>query len=220
MAQVVIVATHRLVRHALMSLITGEAGLPVVGLAGTGMAGLGLVQALQPNLAVVGPHLPDMAVPAFIRALRAVAPSTAVQALGHSVDAAEVVATLTAGADAYLPLWAPAADLVQSLRALQAGGAWIHPQAAQALLTWLRGQGSPQDPHDAPGFQEGWPHLTARERAILSLLAAGCSTAAMARRLGLTEHGVRKHLASIYRKLGVRNRTQAATAALHLAGEG
>jgi DNA-binding NarL/FixJ family response regulator len=56
--------------------------------------------------------------------------------------------------------------------------------------------------------------LSPREAEVLTMIARGLTNPQIARRLGLTVHGVKFHLASVYRKLGVTNRTEAAVALL------
>jgi DNA-binding CsgD family transcriptional regulator len=64
------------------------------------------------------------------------------------------------------------------------------------------------------------PGLTARERQVLELVAAGAANQRIAQTLGLSEHTVKFHLASVFRKLGVVNRTQAAAAYLRSLSRG
>jgi DNA-binding NarL/FixJ family response regulator len=59
----------------------------------------------------------------------------------------------------------------------------------------------------------GIPELTTRQRELLDLVADGCTNAQIARRLGIAEGTVRKHLENIYRRLGVSSRTAAITRA-------
>jgi DNA-binding CsgD family transcriptional regulator len=59
------------------------------------------------------------------------------------------------------------------------------------------------------------PKLSAREQDVLELAASGLTNRQVAERLGLTVHGVKFHLAGAYRKLGVVNRTAAASVYLH-----
>lgn len=68
---------------------------------------------------------------------------------------------------------------------------------------------SPTPKNSSRGARKGDP-LTGREVQILSLVAAGETTAAIARRLGIAENTVKSHLTSIYAKTGCRNRVQAA----------
>jgi DNA-binding CsgD family transcriptional regulator len=58
--------------------------------------------------------------------------------------------------------------------------------------------------------------LTTREREVLELVASGAANKRIARTLGMTEHTVKFHLGSVFRKLGVTNRTEAATTYLRL----
>ena len=60
--------------------------------------------------------------------------------------------------------------------------------------------------------------LSPRERQVLDRAVLGMTNAEMALDLNVTSHAVKFHLASIYRKLGVANRTQAATRYLELGG--
>jgi DNA-binding NarL/FixJ family response regulator len=62
--------------------------------------------------------------------------------------------------------------------------------------------------------------LTARELEVLQLVAAGLTNAQAARRLQLTVHAIKFHLAEIYRRLGVTNRTEAAVTYLHFTNGG
>ena len=73
---------------------------------------------------------------------------------------------------------------------------------------------APSAPASAPALEEGSPPtglaLTARERAVLRLLAGGLSNRLIARRLDIAEKTVKNHLSSIYPKIGANHRTQAA----------
>jgi DNA-binding CsgD family transcriptional regulator len=60
--------------------------------------------------------------------------------------------------------------------------------------------------------------LTAREREVMSMASSGLTNNEIARQLSVTVHGVKFHLASVYRKLGVANRTEAAVAYLQTYG--
>jgi DNA-binding NarL/FixJ family response regulator len=83
-------------------------------------------------------------------------------------------------------------------------------EADRALLTLLR-------PHlyqawlDAERRRHPGTDLTTRQRQLLDLVAAGYTNAQAARRLGIVEGAVRKHLENIYRRLDVPSRTAAVT---------
>ena len=66
------------------------------------------------------------------------------------------------------------------------------------------------DATSSSGLANGFKDLSPRELEILSLAATGETNREIGQQLGLTVHAVKFHLASVYRKLGVANRTEAA----------
>ncbi len=69
----------------------------------------------------------------------------------------------------------------------------------------------------AHGFKRGrWGDLSARELEVLTLIARGRSNEEIAQLLFISPHTVKNHVSSIYRKLRVRDRTQAALAAIRM----
>jgi DNA-binding NarL/FixJ family response regulator len=114
---------------------------------------------------------------------------------------------LGAGATGYLLKHASAEELHSAIRAAAAGDAPLDPKAARVLL-------------DSQRAAAGAPALTAREREVLGLVAAGDANKQIARKLGITERTVKSHLTSIFATIGVTSRTQAALwAKQHLADE-
>ena len=120
-----------------------------------------------------------------------------------------VKAALAEGADGYMLKDASPEDLDQAIRVAMAGGGNVlSARAMRALFE-----------DDAGGNDEGElqkrpENLTKRELDILALLAEGRSNREISRHLYLSEKTVKAHLAAVFRKLGVTNRTQAAMAAV------
>ena len=112
-------------------------------------------------------------------------------------ERARVREAVEAGAVGYLLKDADPAELVAGVRAAARGEAPLDPRAARALLP---GAGTP-----ATG-----PRLSPREREVLGLVGQGLANKQIARRLGIAEHTVKVHLTSIFRNLGVGDRTSAA----------
>lgn len=202
--RILLVEDHRLVRYAFQALLAAQPGLTVVGAAATGAEGVRLAQERSPDVLLVDLWLPDMPGTEVIRQVRQFLPQAAALALTASDREEDVVGALQAGAAGYVLKSATTDDLLAALRAAAAGECWIQPRAARRLADWL----------GRPAIQGQDPPFSAQEEAILDLLAAGCSNAEIARRLFLSPHTVRKYLAGLFRKLGVRNRTQAAALAL------
>jgi DNA-binding NarL/FixJ family response regulator len=110
-------------------------------------------------------------------------------------DGAAALAALRAGARGVVAPAAPAAVLEAALRAV-AGGLVVLPPDAMAALTG----------RETPPVEAG---LTRREREVLDLLAAGASNKVIARRLGLSFHTAKAHVAAVLQKLGAGSRADA-----------
>ena len=113
-------------------------------------------------------------------------------------DSSRIVAALDAGAVGYLLKDADPEDVLDGVRAVSRGESPIHPKVARQLLT-ARGEATPAD-----------IQLTPREAEVLSLVRAGLANKQIGRRLGISERTVKAHLTSVFQRIGVADRTQAA----------
>ncbi len=119
---------------------------------------------------------------------------------------------LAEGAAGYLLKDATPEDLEQAIKvALSGGGNVLSPGVIQNLFEAMETGEEDDQPHRRPAA-----NLTQRETDILELLAEGKSNRDISRSLFLSEKTVKAHLAAIFRKLGVSNRTQAAMAAVSM----
>ncbi|HEX9123643.1 MAG TPA: response regulator transcription factor [Actinomycetota bacterium] len=119
---------------------------------------------------------------------------------------------LSEGAAGYLLKDATPEDLEQAIKvALSGGGNVLSPRVIQNLFEAMEMGDADEQPHRRPAA-----NLTQRETDILALLAEGKSNRDISRSLFLSEKTVKAHLAAIFRKLGVTNRTQAAMAAVSM----
>jgi DNA-binding NarL/FixJ family response regulator len=126
----------------------------------------------------------------------AVSPASRVVVLTSFHDTGRVTEALRAGAVGYLLKDTDPADLLSAIRAAAAGQAPIDPRAAVALLPTVEA---------APGEQ-----LSRRERDVLLLIARGWSNRQIGRELGIAERTVKVHVGSLFRRIGVLDRTSAA----------
>jgi DNA-binding NarL/FixJ family response regulator len=148
-------------------------------------------------LADVPPPLADLA-----RHLKATAPQVGVLFLVPEYDLAEVLPLLQAGALGCVALSEGVPDLVRGLIAAGRGEIVLPPAiAAQALVALARGEAPAADPAEP---------LSEREAEILGLLAQGLTNKDIAQTLVLSVRTVEAHLRSLFGKLGVRSRTEAA----------
>jgi DNA-binding NarL/FixJ family response regulator len=123
--------------------------------------------------------------------------------LGPAAGDERLPAELAGRAWAYLPRDASGDQLVAAVRAVGQGLVAIDPQVGGHLLA--RDEGARTTP-EAGGGDE----LTPREREVLDLVAQGLANKMIARRLGISEHTVKFHVAAILAKLGAGSRTEAA----------
>lgn len=210
-------------RARLVSVISDEPDLDLIGAAGSVSAGLMLL-AGKPDVFLVDLGLPDGSGLELIRAAQAESPSTEVAAITTFGDETHVLGALEAGASGYL-LKDGSTDLILgSVRELFAGGSPISPSIARHLLRRLREPaGRPaafltaQEPAPQGRGREAAPSLlTPRETTVLQQIAKGYSYDEISGALGISVHTVTTHIKHIYRKLAVRSRGEAVFEAMQL----
>src|SRR3989442_13289599 len=164
----------------------------------------------QVDIALVDVRMPNRDGLELLKEVKAAWPKIRVIMLTSFDHARFVKAALAEGADGYMLKDASPEDLDQAIRVAMAGGGNV--LSARAMRALFEDNGSSGDEDgDAPKRPE---NLTKRELDILALLAEGRSNREIARHLYLSEKTVKAHLAAVFRKLGVTNRTQTAMAAV------
>jgi len=163
------------------------------------------------DLALVDVRMPDLDGLELLRAIKTEWPDMPVIMISTYENAAYVKRALADGAAGYLLKDATPEDLAQAINvALSGSGNVLSPRVIQNLFEDQEsGVGS-------NGHRRNEYSLTQREHDILALLAEGRSNREIAQRFYLSEKTVKAHLAAIFRKLGVTNRTQAAMMAVQM----
>ena len=203
MIEVLIVDDHGVVRRGLQQLLDGDPDITVVGTAEDGEQAVVRAAELKPDVILMDLSMPGMDGVTATRRILARRPDACVVALTSFGDRERVIAMVDAGARGYLVKDGDPDELVRAVRAAAAGESPLAPVAASALLrsrqtrAWL-------------------DELTAREREVLALLAAGLPNRAIGERLGVTEATVKAHLTRVYTRLGVTDRMSAALRAREL----
>jgi DNA-binding NarL/FixJ family response regulator len=200
--RVLIVDDHASFRSGLRALLGTAGDLQVVGEAASGHDAVAAAARQQPDVVLMDVTMPGGdGIEATARILAA-APHVAVVILTMDGGDAPVLAALRAGARGYVLKGAPRQELFRAVRAAAAGEALFGADVARRLAGYV---GPAVDATEPPPF----PELTAREREILELIAAGRSNADITNRLVVSPKTVRNHVSNIFAKLGVRDRAEA-----------
>jgi DNA-binding NarL/FixJ family response regulator len=213
--RILIVDDHALVRRGMRYVV--KEGFPdadVVEADGAASA-LALMREKAADLALVDVRMPDLDGLELLRAIKLEWPDVPVIMLSTYENAPYVKRALSDGAAGYLLKDATPEDLGQAINvAISGGGNVLSPRVIQNLFEDVESSG--QGMNGGGRSRRTEYNLTQREHDILALLSEGRSNRSIAQNLYLSEKTVKAHLAAIFRKLGVTNRTQAAMMAVQL----
>lgn len=197
---VLLVDDHEVVRAGLRLLLERVLGYDVVE-AGSATEAVSLAGGQRPDVVLLDARMPDRDGLWALEQLHELDPELPVLILSTYDSSEYVDGALNGGAAGYVLKHASSAQLGEAIRtALDGGGVYLDPAVAQRALARRR----------APVGHA----LSDRENEVLALLADGATNDEIAVRLFLSEKTVKTHLSSIFRKLGVTNRTAAASKAL------
>ena len=202
MIRVVLVDDHPVFRHGLTALLAAMPDIEVVAEGATGHDAVRLVSELRPDVVVMDLNMPELNGVEATRLVTGQHPETGVLVLTMFEDDDSVFAAMRAGAQGYLVKGADGPEVLRAITAVAGGEAIFGPSVARRVLAYLT---RPLSVHDERVF----PDLTAREREVLELVAAGLGNAAIAHRLALSPKTVRNNVSSIFAKLQVADRAEA-----------
>ncbi len=195
--RILVVEDHHVVRQGLVSLIKSVPDMSVVAEASDGKAGVDLFRQHQPDVTIMDLRLPVLTGVQAITKIRSEFPQARVIVLTTFDGDEDIYRALQAGAKGYLLKDMFGDDLMDAIRAVHAGKSRIPAAIAERLADRMVG-----------------PELTARELDVLRLIVAGKSNKEIGRDLKISEATVKTHINSLLGKLGVSDRTQAATTAI------
>jgi DNA-binding NarL/FixJ family response regulator len=227
--RVVLIEDHDLTRVGMRMALQKQGNVSVVGEAANGTEGLKLVEAHQPDVAIVDIGLPDIdgiEVTRQIKEQQAEADKTKILILTLRDNEQVVLAAFAAGANSYCMKDVTSENLLEAIQVTHDGYSWIDPAIAGIVLQQTRQARlanaasseaetvsiSATDP-EYNQIIEAYP-LTERELEVLQLIVEGCSNAVIAEKLYITVGTVKTHVRNILNKLCADDRTQAAVRAL------
>ena len=199
--RVLVVDDHEMVREGLMAMLQPERDIEVVGQTGSGVAVVDLVESTRPDIVLLDARLPDISGVEVCRRLSQSHPDVAVVILTTYTDPDLVQECIQAGARGYVVKDVERFSLKESIRAVYRGQAVLAPQVAGHVIDRAR------TPQQAGSRRAA---LSASQVAILRLISRGHSNREIAAEVHLSENTVKTHIQEIFRKLGVRNRVEAA----------
>lgn len=195
--RILVVDDHFMVRMGLSSSLNAEADMKVIAEAGTGEAALEAYRKHQPSLVLMDVRLPGMSGAETVAAIvREFADARILMLSTHSGEE-EVYRSLQSGARGYILKSARREELLRAIRDVRDGKRYL-------------------DPAVAPLLAERMAHrsLTGREVEVLRMVARGMGNKEIAASLSIAEVTVKLHVSHVLEKLNVKDRTEAATAAL------
>lgn len=198
--RIVLADDHPVFRDGLRGLLSSLPNMAVVAEAGTGAEAVAAAQCHHPDVVVMDLHMPGLNGIEATRRIVGADPGIGVLVLTMLEDDDSVFAAMRAGARGYLLKGADQDEIAMAVRAVAGGDAIFGPAIARRVINYFSApQPSPQP------FAE----LSAREREVLDLIAAGHANPAIASQLFLSHKTVRNHVSSIFTKLQVADRAQA-----------
>ena len=195
--RVMVVDDHHVVRQGLVALLSVVDGLEVVAQAADGVEAITQFRKHRPDVTLMDLRLPRMGGVDVIQRLRMETPAARFIVLTTYDGDEDIFRALQAGAKAYLLKGMTSEELIATIHAVHAGKSHIPTAIAEKLAERM-----------------GTEELTPREFDVLEQIVMGKSNKEIATELAISEATVKTHINSLLGKLGVTDRTQAATAAI------
>jgi NarL family two-component system response regulator LiaR len=208
-SRLLIVDDHELARAGLLSLLSQERGLEVVGQAASGEHAVALCHRLRPDLVLMDLRILGMDGLEATRAIKRELSGITVIIITMHDDPEFLFEALKAGAAGYVLKGATRSELLTAVRAVLNGECVLHPGLAAHLLRRMAGE-------TRAGAPLPMEQLTPRECEVLRLVAGGHTNGRIARELHVSVSTAKAHVQHIIGKLGVSDRTQAAVRAVEL----
>ena len=195
--RILVAEDHLVARVGVSTIVNMQPDMTVVAEASNGQQAVELFRKHRPDVTLLDMRMPGMGGVEAATAIRAEFPAARMIALTTYGGDEDIRRALAAGVLAYLTKDVLHDELLKAIRAVNEGHTYLPAAVAAALAAQL-----PR------------PDLSAREVQVLELIVRGLPNKQIAYTLNIAEHTVKNHVKNILSKLGVQDRTQAATAAI------
>ena len=206
--RLLIVDDHAMFRDGLRAVLERYNDMAVVGEASDAATAVRLAGELQPDVILMDLNLPARGGIETTREILMNWPNVKVIALTMCEEDEMISAMIQAGAHGYVLKDSRAAELVQGVRTVMAGGVAMDGATAARVLRQYRRLASGETPGPPEEFTE-------REWEVLHLVTTGASNREIAAKLSLSQQTIKNILSGVYQKMGVSNRAEAAITALN-----
>ena len=183
----------------LFRIVSAAPGLEVAGEAGDGAQMMQLVRSLEFELLTLDLSMPGRSGIELIKLVRAERPKLRILVLSMHQEMQYAVRAIKAGANGYLTKESAPEQLVQAIRRIAGGGAFVTPEVAEQLALGAMPGAQQQAPHEA---------LSNREFEVLRLLAQGMALTEIGRELKLSVKTVSTHKTNLMHKMGLNNASE------------
>jgi two-component system, NarL family, response regulator len=195
--RILVADDHLVARVGVTTIVNLQPDMTVVAEAGNGQQAIEMFRKYLPDVTLLDLRMPGMTGVEAATAIRAEYPNARMVALTTYGGDEDIRRALSAGVQAYLTKDVLHDELIKAIHAVHAGQTYLPAAVAAALAA-----------------QMPRPDLSAREVQVLELIVRGLANKQIAYSLSIAEHTVKNHVKNILSKLGVQDRTQAATAAI------
>jgi len=205
MIRLLIVDDYPVVLSGLVSMLKNHEDIEVVGVANNGKKAIELAIAQKPQVILMNLNMPEMDGIEASRTIKKINPSINILIFSGVNTSDKVMAALNAGAIGFVFKDASEPDLLQAIRTVARGEAWLHPSIIGQVLKQIT----------TTDEREGLINkLTERELDVLRYMAKGYSNQEIAKMMVLSAATVHSHVSRILSKLEVSSRTQAVVYAM------
>lgn len=202
--RVILTDDHKVVRDGLRWMLSGEEDVEIVGEAESGEMLIDLLASTQADVVLLDVRMPGMGGLDALAVITAQNPDVSVIVLSMHDEPAYVRRAIESGAAGYLLKNANRAEILEALRSVHAGRAYVQAQLTGTLLNTISGR------------ERVASTLSPRELEVLSLVSQGFENKQIATELGISEATVKTHLKGVFVRLEASSRAEAVAIGLRL----
>ena len=203
--RIVVVDDESVVREGVVSILSLQPDMKVVGQGENGVKAVELARQMKPDVVLLDMVMPKQNGLEAIPQIKGVSPESHILVLTSFDESDRVYQSIKAGALGYLLKDSTRDQLLQAIHDVSNGQASLSPDMAVKMIKEIKYRSETKHTADPRT-----PSLTMRELETLRLIARGMSNQEIAKKMGVNERTIAKYVSSILRKLHLANRTQVA----------